>query len=83
MSSEVVNFAATDGEASTGFSTFVTMGTSTSDLGEYTISQPETYSPNAPATRRVADPDEVMLPETREEQFLDRTLAEFYRRRGY
>ena len=71
-----------DTEDYTGYTTYVLMGTSTSELGIFPLPVEE-----APAGVGQEDKEErvedYIFPETREERFLDRDLIEFYRKKGY
>lgn len=66
-----------DTEDYTGYTTYVLMGTSTSELGIFPL--PVEELPGAKEERV----DEYIFPETREERFLDKDLVEFYRKKGY
>ena len=59
-----------DTENYTGYTTYVAMGTSTSELEDFSL----------PIEEEAKD---YIFPETREERFLDKDLVEFYRKKGY
>lgn len=66
----------------TGYTTFIMMGTSTSDIGSFKQSEQGEF-----IEFKTADKDEVekeyVIPEAREERFMDKDLSEFYKKKGY
>ena len=66
-----------DTEDYTGHTTYVLMGTSTSEPGFFSVPVEEVPEEKE---ERVED---YIFPETREERFLGKDLVEFYRKKGY
>lgn len=67
-------------EEYTGYTTFIMMGTSTSDISSFI----QTEQGEVIELKEKEEVEkEFILPESREERFIDKDLSEFYRKRGY
>lgn len=66
-----------DTEDYTGHTTYVLMGTSTTELVTFALPVGDV------AEEKQEQADDYIFPETREERFLDKDLVEFYRKKGY
>lgn len=69
-------------EEYTGYSTFIMMGTSTSDIGSFIQTEQEEVIEFKIEDKEEAE-KEYILPESREERFIDKDLSEFYQKKGY
>jgi hypothetical protein len=70
-----------DSEDYTGYSTHVLMGTDTSDTRSFTLTEDEVFYEFDQSTEE--EDKELDFPESREEQFLEPKLQEFYEKKGY
>jgi len=70
-----------DSEDYTGYTTYITMGTSTSDISVFTLTEDKVVHEFDQAAEEEAK--EHAFPESREERFLDQNLQEFYKKKGY
>jgi len=72
-----------DTEDYTGYTTYVLMGTSTSELEVFSLPMKEEAPSGIERDYEKEKAKDYIFPETREERFLDRDLIEFYRKKGY
>lgn len=70
-----------DSEDYTGYTTYVLTGTDTSEVGSFSLPKEKLAQEYAQGERELDM--EVTFPESREERFLDKSLLEFYKKKGY
>ena len=70
-----------DSEDYTGYTTHILVGTNTSEVSTFTLTEDKVVYESNLASKEGAK--EFDFPETREERFLDKNLQEFYKQRGY
>lgn len=71
-----------DTEDYTGYTTYVLMGTGTSELESFSLPA-EKMLPKVDQGDEGEQVEDYIFPETREERFLDEDLLEFYKKKGY
>ncbi len=69
-------------EGYTGYTTFITIGTSTSDIGSFIQKEQGEVIEFKIEDKEEAE-KEYVIPESREGQFIDKDLSEFYQKKGY
>jgi len=69
-------------EEYTGYTIFIMMGTSTSDKSSFVQTEQGEVIEFKIEDKEEAD-KKYVIPESREERFIDKDLSEFYKKRGY
>ncbi len=80
MEKKIVFIAPNEGY--TGYTSFVTLGTSTSDVTSgFIVKQGDVFPPNERPFE--SGKNESVIPESREGHFIDESLLKFYKKKGY